>query len=62
LTNNPKKTDAVVYYGYDLKVLDQVPIVAPEQAERRRYLDTKRDKMGHLLPSHPRFDGAAASD
>jgi 3,4-dihydroxy 2-butanone 4-phosphate synthase / GTP cyclohydrolase II len=51
LTNNPKKTDAFVYYGYDLKVVDQVPIVAPEMAERRRYLDTKREKMGHLLPS-----------
>ena len=36
LTNNPKKTDAFVYYGYDLKVVDQVPIVAPPQAERRR--------------------------
>ena len=51
LTNNPKKTDAFVYYGYELKVVDQVPIVAPEVAERRRYLDAKRDKMGHLLPS-----------
>ena len=51
LTNNPKKTDAFVYYGYDLKVVDQVPIVAPEMAERRRYLDAKREKMGHLLPS-----------
>ena len=51
LTNNPKKTDAFVYYGYDLKVVDQVPIVAPALAERRRYLDAKRDKMGHLLPS-----------
>ncbi len=30
LTNNPKKTDAFVYYGYDLKVVDQVPIVAPD--------------------------------
>ena len=30
MTNNPKKTDAFVYYGYDLKVVDQVPIVAPE--------------------------------
>ena len=50
LTNNPKKTDAFVYYGYELKVVDQVPIVAPEVAERRRYLDAKRDKLGHLLP------------
>jgi 3,4-dihydroxy 2-butanone 4-phosphate synthase / GTP cyclohydrolase II len=58
LTNNPKKTDAFVYYGYDLKVVDQVPIVAPEQAERRRYLDAKRDKLGHLLPREACCDGA----
>jgi 3,4-dihydroxy 2-butanone 4-phosphate synthase/GTP cyclohydrolase II len=51
LTNNPKKTDAFVYYGYDLQVVDQVPIIAPEVEERRRYIEAKRDKMGHLLPS-----------
>jgi len=53
LTNNPKKTDAFVYYGYDLKVVDQVPIIAPAVAERQRYLDAKRDKLGHLLPPRP---------
>jgi 3,4-dihydroxy 2-butanone 4-phosphate synthase/GTP cyclohydrolase II len=62
LTNNPKKTDAFVYYGYELTVVDQVPIVAPEHSERRRYLETKRDKLGHLLPSHPGGDGAGALD
>ena len=50
LTNNPKKTDAFVYDGYDLAVTDQVPIIAPMEAERRRYLDAKRDKLGHHLP------------
>ncbi len=53
LTNNPKKTDAFVYYGYDLAVVDQVPIIAPARAERQRYLDAKRDKLGHLLPPRP---------
>ena len=53
LTNNPKKTDAFVYYGYDLVVVDQVPIIAPVLAERQRYLDAKRDKLGHLLPPRP---------
>jgi 3,4-dihydroxy 2-butanone 4-phosphate synthase/GTP cyclohydrolase II len=53
LTNNPKKTDAFVYYGYDLTVVDQVPIIAPDLVERRRYLDAKRDKLGHLLPTGP---------
>jgi 3,4-dihydroxy 2-butanone 4-phosphate synthase/GTP cyclohydrolase II len=61
LTNNPKKTDAFVYYGYDLQVVDQVPIIAPEVEERRRYLDAKRDKMGHLLPSHAGVDNGAGS-
>ena len=53
LTNNPKKTDAFVYYGYDLTVVDQVPIIAPMMAERQRDLDAKRDKLGHLLPPRP---------
>ena len=50
LTNNPKKTDAFVYNGFGLEVVDQVPIIAPDEEERRRYLDAKRDKMGHRLP------------
>lgn len=50
LTNNPKKTDAFVYSGVDLEVLEQVPIVAPAQTTRSGYLATKKEKMGHLLP------------
>jgi len=50
LTNNPKKTDAFVYYGFGLEVVGQVPIIAPEQAERQKYLAAKRDKLGHRLP------------
>src|SRR5439155_11921510 len=58
LTNNPKKTDAFVYHGYGLEVVGQVPIIAPEEDERRKYLDTKRDKLGHKLPV-ARENGAA---
>jgi 3,4-dihydroxy 2-butanone 4-phosphate synthase/GTP cyclohydrolase II len=50
LTNNPKKTDAFVYGGFDLQVVDQVPIRPPINPYNARYLATKRDKMGHLLP------------
>ena len=50
LTNNPKKTDAFVYAGVNLRVTEQVPIIAPPQAEREYYMATKRDKMGHILP------------
>ncbi|MFK7821850.1 MAG: GTP cyclohydrolase II [Planctomycetaceae bacterium] len=50
LTNNPKKTNAFVYAGVNLQVVEQVPIIAPPQAERENYMATKRDKMGHMLP------------
>ena len=51
LTNNPKKTDAFIYNGHGLEVVEQIPIIAPEEEDRRRYLDAKRDKMGHRLPT-----------
>jgi len=51
LTNNPKKADAFVIQGHGLEVVDQVPIIAPEEADRTRYLAAKRDKMGHRLPN-----------
>ncbi|HEY2412089.1 MAG TPA: GTP cyclohydrolase II [Pirellulaceae bacterium] len=51
LTNNPKKVDAFIYDGFDLQVIDQVPIVAPSNPHNARYLSTKRDKMGHKLPA-----------
>jgi 3,4-dihydroxy 2-butanone 4-phosphate synthase/GTP cyclohydrolase II len=59
LTNNPKKTDAFVYDGYDLSVVDQVPIVAPSVPERERYLETKRAKMGHALPARAGTGGGS---
>jgi len=50
LTNNPKKTDAFIYGGFDLEVIDQVPILGPIHEHNARYLATKRDKLGHRLP------------
>lgn len=50
LTNNPKKTDAFIYGGFDLVVADQVPILGPINEHNRNYIETKRDKMGHCLP------------
>lgn len=50
LTNNPKKTDAFPLAGMDLRVVEQLPIIAPPHAHRQRYLAAKRDKLGHLLP------------
>lgn len=50
LTNNPKKTDAFIYDGFELKVVDQVPIMPAPNRHNADYLATKRDKMGHRLP------------
>jgi len=50
LTNNPKKTDAFIYGGFDLEVVDQIPIVGPIHEHNASYLATKREKLGHKLP------------
>jgi 3,4-dihydroxy 2-butanone 4-phosphate synthase/GTP cyclohydrolase II len=47
LTNNPKKISGIS--GFGLEVVEQVPIRMPANAENRRYLETKRDKLGHEL-------------
>jgi 3,4-dihydroxy 2-butanone 4-phosphate synthase/GTP cyclohydrolase II len=47
LTNNPKKL--VGLQGFGLEMVERVPIVAPARDENRRYLETKQEKMGHLL-------------
>ena len=52
LTNNPKKRDAFEN-AWDLKVVEQVPIIAPPEKHREHYLSTKREKLGHLLPPAP---------
>ena len=47
LTNNPKKV--VGLEGYGLKIVEQVPIRVKPNTHNERYLNTKREKMGHLL-------------
>lgn len=47
MTNNPKKM--VGLEGYDLEVVEQVPITTEPHASNIRYLTTKQEKMGHLL-------------
>ncbi len=51
LTNNPRKIVGLA--GYGLQVVERVPIVIPPIEENRRYLSTKRDKLGHLLEDEP---------
>ncbi|MEW8970621.1 bifunctional 3,4-dihydroxy-2-butanone-4-phosphate synthase/GTP cyclohydrolase II [Mesobacillus jeotgali] len=47
LTNNPRKIKGLK--GYDLEVVDRVPIQMPTRAENENYLKTKHSKLGHLL-------------
>src|SRR5947209_17036229 len=47
LTNNPKK--AVGLDGYGLRIVEQIGIQIPPNEVNRHYLQTKKDKLGHLL-------------
>jgi 3,4-dihydroxy 2-butanone 4-phosphate synthase/GTP cyclohydrolase II len=47
LTNNPKKV--IGLDGYGLEIVKQVPIRVPANKHNKKYLRTKRDKMGHLI-------------
>ncbi len=51
LTNNPKKIVGIE--GYGLHVVERVPIEIPATDANRRYLMTKREKLGHLFISFP---------
>jgi 3,4-dihydroxy 2-butanone 4-phosphate synthase/GTP cyclohydrolase II len=47
ISNNPKKRAGLL--GYGLKIVDTVPIqIAPNQ-HNQKYLETKRDKLGHEI-------------
>jgi 3,4-dihydroxy 2-butanone 4-phosphate synthase/GTP cyclohydrolase II len=47
LTNNPCKLVGIS--GYDLKINERVPIVIPPQEHNIKYLQTKKEKMGHMI-------------
>ena len=47
LTNNPRKI--VGLEGYGLKITGREPIQITPTDHNRSYLDTKREKLGHLL-------------
>ncbi|KAF2283943.1 hypothetical protein GH714_017447 [Hevea brasiliensis] len=49
MTNNPAKY--VGLKGYGLAIAGRVPLLTPITRENRRYLETKREKMGHIYGS-----------
>ena len=47
LTNNPKKV--IGLEGYGLKILTRLPLEMPPNPKNRKYLKTKKTRLGHLL-------------
>jgi 3,4-dihydroxy 2-butanone 4-phosphate synthase/GTP cyclohydrolase II len=47
LTNNPSKRAGI--HGFGLEVVDRVPLVTRPNDSNRKYLETKQEKMGHML-------------
>ncbi|MFH0921939.1 MAG: bifunctional 3,4-dihydroxy-2-butanone-4-phosphate synthase/GTP cyclohydrolase II [Fibrobacterota bacterium] len=47
LTNNPRKIYGLE--GYNIEIRERVPLIVPGQARNRKYLNTKREKLGHLI-------------
>ncbi|BDG58918.1 bifunctional 3,4-dihydroxy-2-butanone-4-phosphate synthase/GTP cyclohydrolase II [Caldinitratiruptor microaerophilus] len=47
LTNNPRKQYSLA--GYGLEIVERVPLEMPSNEVNRRYLRTKREKLGHLI-------------
>lgn len=47
LTNNPKKI--IGLKGYKIEIVERVPIEAPTTKNNIKYLETKKNKMGHIL-------------
>ena len=47
MTNNPKKRVGLI--GYGLEIVENVPIESCPNPHNEKYLQTKRDKMGHEI-------------
>jgi 3,4-dihydroxy 2-butanone 4-phosphate synthase/GTP cyclohydrolase II len=47
MTNNPKKVVGLA--GYGINIVERVPIEAEPTGSNLKYLQTKREKLGHLL-------------
>jgi 3,4-dihydroxy 2-butanone 4-phosphate synthase/GTP cyclohydrolase II len=49
LTNNPKKV--VGLEGYGLEIVERIPLVIKANEINKKYMMTKKNKMGHILDS-----------
>ncbi|MFC1692993.1 GTP cyclohydrolase II [Candidatus Latescibacterota bacterium] len=54
MTNNPKKI--VGLEGYGLEIVERFPVEVPLNHENTFYMQTKKDKMGHMLSMKKNFN------
>lgn len=48
MSNNPAKRAGL--QGFGLEIVETVPLITPPTEHSEKYIGTKRDKMGHLIP------------
>ncbi|MDQ2679888.1 MAG: bifunctional 3,4-dihydroxy-2-butanone-4-phosphate synthase/GTP cyclohydrolase II [Candidatus Eremiobacteraeota bacterium] len=59
MTNNPKKIFGLE--GYGIKIVDRVQMQTPPTPYNEHYMQTKREKLGHMFDAEPPFDSGFAS-
>ena len=47
LSNNPKKFEGLEDYG--IEIVDRIELIVPETQHNHSYMETKKNKMGHLI-------------
>ncbi|MCX8112703.1 MAG: bifunctional 3,4-dihydroxy-2-butanone-4-phosphate synthase/GTP cyclohydrolase II [Bacteroidia bacterium] len=57
MTNNPKKRAGLA--GYDLEIVEIIPLLSPPTPYNRRYLQAKKTRLGHILPEDILSDTAS---
>ena len=60
MTNNPGKVVGIE--GMGIHVVERVPLEIPPTDANRGYLQTKREKLGHLLSKRPGEGGDSGKD
>jgi 3,4-dihydroxy 2-butanone 4-phosphate synthase/GTP cyclohydrolase II len=60
ITNNPEKLRQLKEHG--ITVIERVPLVVGVGEFNEKYLEAKRDRMGHVLPDDVRLVGQATSN
>jgi len=55
MTNNPKKRVGLI--GYGLEIVENIPIEVDANPHNEKYLQTKRDKLGHEIMENDEREG-----